>query len=58
MDLADYSHKLEVIVTDTGAQSVSNREYEKDYKIKKTNKILLTTILGAFEDEFRKLIRR
>ena len=31
----DYSHKIEVNSTTVGAGSVSNREYEQDYKIRK-----------------------
>ena len=31
----DYSHKIEVNSTETGAEAVSNYEYERDYKTKK-----------------------
>ena len=56
---ADYSHKLEVNSDTAGAQSVSNIEYERREQDKKRQiKILLPAYLGAFEDEFVKLIRR
>ena len=55
----DYSHKLEVNSDTTGAQSVSNIEYERREQDKKRQiQILLPTYLPAFEDEFIKLIRR
>ena len=56
---ADYSHKLEVNSDTTGAQSVSNIEYERREQDKKRQiRILLPKYLPAFEDEFIKLIRR
>ena len=56
---ADYTHKLEVNSDTAGAQSVSNIEYERREQDKKRQiKILLPAYLGAFEDEFVKLIRR
>ena len=56
---ADYSHKLEVNSDTTGAESVSNIEYERREKDKKRSiRILLPKYLATFEDEFRKLIRR
>ena len=56
---ADYSHKIEVNSDHSGAQSVSNREYEDRLQDKKRSiRILLPAYLGTFEQEFRKLIRR
>ena len=56
---ADYTHKLEVNSDTAGAQSVSNIEYERREQDKKRQiKILMPAYLGAFEDEFVKLIRR
>ena len=56
---ADYSHKLEVNSDTTGAESVSNIEYERREQDKKRSiRILLPKYLATFEDEFRKLIRR
>ena len=56
---ADYSHKLEVNSDYPGAQSVSNREYEQRIQDKKRQiRVLSPQYLGAFEDEFTKLIRR
>ena len=56
---ADYSHKLEVNSDTVGAQSVSNIEYERRLQDQKRQiRILLPAYLGAFEDEFTKLIRR
>ena len=55
---ADYSHKLEVNSDYPGAQSVSNREYEQRIQDKKRQiRVLSPQYLGAFEDEFTKLIR-
>ena len=56
---ADYSHKLEVNSDYPGAQSVSNREYEQREQDKKRQiRVLSPQYLGAFEEEFTKLIRR
>ena len=56
---ADYSHMLECNSTDAGAGAVSNIEYERRIQDKKRQiQILLPKYLGAFEDEFVKLIRR
>ena len=56
---ADYSHKLEVNSDYPGAQSVSNREYENRLQDEKRQiRILSPQYLGAFEDEFIKLIQR
>ena len=55
----DYSHKLEVNSDTTGAQSVSNIEYERRLQDEKRQiRILLPQYLPAFEDEFVKLIQR
>ena len=55
----DYTHKLEVNSDTAGAQSVSNIEYEQRLQDKKRQiNLLLPAYLGAFEDEFTKLIRR
>ena len=56
---ADYSHLLEVNSDYPGAQSVSNREYENRLQDEKRQiRILSPQYLGAFEDEFIKLIQR
>ena len=56
---SDYSHLIECNSTDTGAQSVSNREYEQREQDKKRQiRVLSPQYLGAFEEEFTKLIRR
>ena len=55
----DYTHKIEVNSDTAGAQSVSNIEYEQRLQDKKRQiNLLLPAYLGAFEDEFTKLIRR
>ena len=55
----DNSHLIEVNSDTTGAESVSNIEYERREQDKKRQiQILLPTYLPAFEDEFIKLIRR
>ena len=56
--MADYTHKLEVNSTHPGVQSVSNREYEQREQDKKRQIRVLSQYLGAFEEEFTKLIRR
>ena len=56
---ADYSHKLEVNSDHPGAQSVSNRQFEERIQDKKRQiRVLSPQYLGAFEEEFTKLIRR
>ena len=56
---ADYSHKLEVNSDHSGAQSVSNREYEDRLQDQKRQiRILSPQYLNAFEEEFTNLIRR
>ena len=56
---ADYTHKIEVNSDYPGAQSVSNRQYEEREQDKKRQiRVLSPQYLGAFEDEFTKLIRR
>ena len=50
---------LECNETDTGAQSVSNIEYERRLQDKKRQiKLLNRNYLPAFETEFTNLIRR
>jgi hypothetical protein len=54
----DYSHKIEVNSTETGAQSVSNREYEQRLQDEKRSiKLLNPAYLSTFVEEFEKLIR-
>ena len=56
---SDYDHKIEVNSTVTGAQSVSNREYENRLQDQKRQiNILLPKYLATFEQEFRRLIRK
>ena len=56
---ADYSHKIEVNSDHSGAQSVSNREYEDRLQDQKRQiRILSPQYLNAFEEEFTNLIRR
>ena len=56
---SDYDHKIEVNSDTAGAQSVSNIEHEQRLQDKKRQiNLLLPAYLGAFEDEFTKLIRR
>jgi hypothetical protein len=55
---ADYSHLIEVNSTASGAQSVSNREYEQRLQDQKRSiKLLNPAYLGTFIEEFEKLIR-
>jgi len=54
---SDYSHKLEVNSDTSGAQSVSNIEYERREQDKKRQiKLLQPNYLNNFIDEFRRLI--
>jgi hypothetical protein len=54
----DYSHKIEVNSTETGAQSVSNREYEQRLQDEKRQiRLLDPNYLLTFIDEFEKLVR-
>ena len=56
---ADYSYLIECNETDTGAQSVSNIEYERRLQDQKRQiQILAPGFLSAFEEEFDKLVRR
>ena len=56
---ADHTHKLEVNSDHPGAQSVSNRQFEERIQDKKRQiRVLSPQYLGAFEEEFTKLIRR
>ena len=53
----DYSHKIEVNSDASGAQSVSNREYEQRLQDqKRLIKLLNPQFLGLFITEFEKLI--
>ena len=55
----DYTHKLEVNSTTSGAQSVSNREYESRLQDnKRIIKLLNPTVLQSFISEFNDLIGR
>ena len=55
----DYTHKLEVNSTTSGAQSVSNREYESRLQDnKRIIKLLNTAVLQSFISEFNDLIGR
>tara|TARA_Y100000004_G_scaffold125267_1_gene140912 strand:+ start:435 stop:974 length:540 start_codon:yes stop_codon:yes gene_type:complete len=54
---SDYSHKIEVNSDTSGAQSVSNIEYERREQDKKRQiKLLQPNYLNNFIDEFRRLI--
>ena len=55
----DYSHKIEVNSDATGAQSVSNLEFEQRLQDQKRLIILLKpSFLGLFIEEFEKLISK
>ena len=55
----DYSHKIEVNSTETGAEAVTNSEYERREQDKKRNiKLLDPRYLPMFLEEFERLIRR
>ena len=55
----DYSHKIEVNSDASGAQSVSNREYEQRLQDEKRQiKLLNPSFLGTFITEFEKLISK
>lgn len=55
----DYTHKLEVNSTTSGAQSVSNREYESRLQDnKRIIKLLNPAVLQSFISEFNDLIGR
>ena len=54
----DYSHKIEVNSHATGAQSVSNREYEQRLQDEKRSINLLNpAYLTTFIEEFNNLVR-
>ena len=54
----DYSHKIEVNSDATGAQSVSNREFEQRLQDKKRSiKLLNEAYLSTFVEEFNRLVR-
>jgi len=54
----DYSHKIEVNSDASGAQSVSNREYEQRLQDKKRSiKLLNEAYLNTFVEEFNRLVR-
>ena len=56
---ADYTHKIVCNSTESGAQSVSNIEYERRLQDEKRQiDILSPNYLPVFEQEFIKLIRR
>jgi hypothetical protein len=55
----DYSHKIEVNSDATGAQSVSNREYEQRLQDEKRKiKLLNESYLSSFIEEFNTLVRK
>ena len=55
----DYSHKIEVNSDATGAESVSNREFEQRLQDqKRLIKLLNPSFLGLFITEFEKLISK
>jgi len=55
---SDYSHKIECLSTDVGAQSVSNREYEERLQDEKRQiKLLNPAYLQMFLEEFEKLVK-
>ena len=55
----DYSHKIEVNETESGAESVSNYEYERREQDRKRQiKLLDPRYLPMFLEEFERLIRR
>ena len=55
----DYSHKIEVNSDASGAQSVSNREFEQRLQdLKRQIKLLNPSFLGLFIQEFEKLISK
>ena len=55
----DYSHKIEVNSDATGAQAVSNYEYERRLQEQKRQiKLLDPAYLPTFEQEFNKLVRK
>ena len=55
----DYSHKIEVNSDASGAQSVSNREFEQRLQDKKRRiKLLNEQYLTTFIDEFNTLVRK
>ena len=55
----DYSHKIEVNSDASGAQSVSNREFEQRLQDKKRSiKLLNEQYLTSFIEEFNNLVRK
>ena len=55
----DYSHKIEVNETESGAESVSNYDYERREQDKKRQvKLLNRQFLNSLLDEFENLINR
>jgi len=55
----DYSHKIEVNSDATGAQSVSNREFEQRLQDEKRKiKLLNESYLSTFIEEFNTLVRK
>jgi len=55
----DYSHKIEVNSDATGAEAVTNYEYERRLQEQKRQiKLLDPAYLTAFEEEFNRLINR
>jgi len=55
----DYSYLIEVNSDATGAQSVSNREFEQRLQDKKRKiKLLNESYLSSFIEEFNNLVRK
>jgi len=55
----DYSHKIEVNSDATGAVAITNYEYERRLQEQKRQiRILSPAYLPAFEQEFKKLVKR
>ena len=55
----DYSHKIEVNSDATGAEAITNYQYELRLQEQKRQiRILAPAYLPAFEQEFRKLVKR
>jgi hypothetical protein len=55
----DYSHKIEVNSDAVGAEAVTNYQYELRLQEQKRQiRILAPAYLPAFEQEFRKLVKR
>jgi len=55
---SDYSHKIECLSTDAGAEAVSNREYEERLQDQRRQiKLLNPAYLQIFIEEFERLVK-